>query len=50
MGLSEWKIILDELIRMVYIVKEEPDSDCNELELRSFDVIVVSYRLRAILF
>jgi hypothetical protein len=30
MGLSEWEIILDELIRMEYIVKKEPDSDCNE--------------------
>jgi hypothetical protein len=30
MGLSEWEIILDELIRMEHIVKKEPDSDCNE--------------------
>jgi hypothetical protein len=30
MGLSEWEIILDELIHMGYIVKKEPDSDCNE--------------------
>jgi hypothetical protein len=30
MGLSEWEIILDELIRMGYIVKKEPDSDHNE--------------------
>jgi hypothetical protein len=30
MCLSEWEIILDELIHMGYIVKEEPDSDCNE--------------------
>jgi hypothetical protein len=30
MDLSEWEIILDELIRMGYIVKEEPDSDYNE--------------------
>jgi hypothetical protein len=28
--LSEWEIILDELICMGYIVKEEPDSDYNE--------------------
>jgi hypothetical protein len=27
MGLSEWEIILHELIRMGYIVKEELDSD-----------------------
>jgi hypothetical protein len=27
MGLSEWEIILDELIHMGYIVKEEPHSD-----------------------
>jgi hypothetical protein len=30
MGLSEWEIILDELIRMEYVLKKEPDSDCNE--------------------
>jgi hypothetical protein len=30
MGLSEWKIILDELICMGYIVKKEPDSNHNE--------------------
>jgi hypothetical protein len=30
MDLSEWEIILDELIHMGYIVKEEPDSDYNE--------------------
>jgi hypothetical protein len=30
MGQSEWEIILDELILMRYIVKKEPDSDCNE--------------------
>jgi hypothetical protein len=30
MGLSEWEVILDELIRMGYIAKEEPDSDHNE--------------------
>jgi hypothetical protein len=30
MGLSEWEVILDELIRMGYIVKEEPDCDHNE--------------------
>jgi hypothetical protein len=30
MGLSEWVVILDELIRMGYVVKEEPDSDYNE--------------------
>jgi hypothetical protein len=30
MGLSEWEAILDELIRMGYIVKEEPDIDHNE--------------------
>jgi hypothetical protein len=30
MDLSEWKIILDELIRMGYIVKKEPDSDGGE--------------------
>jgi hypothetical protein len=30
MSLSEWEVILDELIRMGYIVKEEPDSDHNE--------------------
>jgi hypothetical protein len=29
MGLSEWKIILDELIHMGCIVKKEPDSDHN---------------------
>jgi hypothetical protein len=27
---SEWKIILDELTHMGYIVKKEPDSDGNE--------------------
>jgi hypothetical protein len=27
---SEWEIILDELTRMGYIVKKEPDSDGNE--------------------
>jgi hypothetical protein len=30
MGLSEWEVILDELIRMGYIVKKKPDSDHNE--------------------
>jgi hypothetical protein len=30
MDLSEWEIILDELTRMGYIVKKEPDSDGNE--------------------
>jgi hypothetical protein len=30
MGLSEWEVILDELIRMGYIVKEEPNSNHNE--------------------
>jgi hypothetical protein len=30
MGLSEWKVILEELTHMGYIVKEEPDSDHNE--------------------
>jgi hypothetical protein len=35
MGLSEWEVILEELIRMGYIVKEEPDSDHNERDLRS---------------
>jgi hypothetical protein len=30
MGLSEWEVILDELIHMGYIVKDEPDSDHNE--------------------
>jgi hypothetical protein len=30
MGLSEWEVILDELIRMGYIVKKELDSDHNE--------------------
>jgi hypothetical protein len=30
MGLSEWEVILDELIRMRYIVKKECDSDHNE--------------------
>jgi hypothetical protein len=30
MDLSEWEIILDEHIRMGYIGKEEPDSDCIE--------------------
>jgi hypothetical protein len=33
MGLSEWEVILDELIRTGYIVKEEPESDDNELGL-----------------
>jgi hypothetical protein len=27
---SEWEIILEELTRMSYIVKEEPDSDGGE--------------------
>jgi hypothetical protein len=27
---SEWEIILDELIRMGYIAKKEPDSDHND--------------------
>jgi hypothetical protein len=30
MGLSEWEVILDELIRVGYIVNEEPDSDHSE--------------------
>jgi hypothetical protein len=30
MDLTEWEIILDELTRMGYIVKKEPDSDGNE--------------------
>jgi hypothetical protein len=30
MGLSEWKISLEELTRVGYIVKKEPDSDGNE--------------------
>jgi hypothetical protein len=30
MGLSKWEIILDELIHMGYIVKNEPDSDHNK--------------------
>jgi hypothetical protein len=30
MDLSEWEIILDELTRMGYILKKEPDSDGNE--------------------
>jgi hypothetical protein len=30
MDLSEWEIILDELTRMGYIVKKEPDNDGNE--------------------
>jgi hypothetical protein len=30
LDLSEWEIILDELTRMGYIVKKEPDSDGNE--------------------
>jgi hypothetical protein len=30
MGLSEWEIILDEVIRMGYIVKKEPDDDHND--------------------
>jgi hypothetical protein len=30
MGLSEWEVILDELIHMGYIVKDEPNSDHNE--------------------
>jgi hypothetical protein len=30
MDLSEWKIILDELTCMGYIVKKEPDSDSND--------------------
>jgi hypothetical protein len=29
MDRREWKIILDQLIHMGYIVKEEPDSDGN---------------------
>jgi hypothetical protein len=35
MGLSEWEVILDELIHMGYIVKKEPDSDGNTWGLRS---------------
>jgi hypothetical protein len=31
---SEWEIVLDELIRMGYIVKRELDSDHNERQLR----------------
>jgi hypothetical protein len=27
MGLSEWEVILDELIHMGYIVKKEPDNE-----------------------
>jgi hypothetical protein len=34
MDRSEWEIVLDELIRMGYIVKREPDSDHNERQLR----------------
>jgi hypothetical protein len=30
MSLNEWEIILEELTRMGYIVKEEPASDDNE--------------------
>jgi hypothetical protein len=30
MGLSEWEVILDELIHMGNIVKDEPNSDHNE--------------------
>jgi hypothetical protein len=30
MGLSEWEVILDELIRMGYNVMEEPASDNDE--------------------
>jgi hypothetical protein len=30
MDLSEWEIVLRELTRMGYIVKEEPASDDNE--------------------
>jgi hypothetical protein len=30
MGLSEWEIILEELTRMGYIIKKEPNSDGNE--------------------
>jgi hypothetical protein len=30
MCLSEWEVILDELIHMEYSEKEEPDSDHNE--------------------
>jgi hypothetical protein len=30
MDLSEWKIILDELTRMGYIVKKELNNDGNE--------------------
>jgi hypothetical protein len=30
MDLSEWEIILEELIHMGYIIKKEPDSDGNE--------------------
>jgi hypothetical protein len=30
MNVSEREVILDELILMGYIVKEEPNSDCNE--------------------
>jgi hypothetical protein len=30
MGLSEWEIILDELIHIGYVVQNEPDSDHNE--------------------
>jgi hypothetical protein len=30
MGLSQWEVILDELIYMGYIVKKELDSDHNE--------------------
>jgi hypothetical protein len=30
MDQSEWKIILEELTRMGYIVKREPDSDGGE--------------------
>jgi hypothetical protein len=33
MGPSDWESILYALIHMEYIVKKEPDSDHNELEL-----------------
>jgi hypothetical protein len=29
-GLGEWEVILDELTRMGYMKREEPDSDHNE--------------------
>jgi hypothetical protein len=58
MGLNEWEIILEELTRMGYIVKEEPlvmimnessTCHCCYCEISPWRDFVVMYHLHAIL-